>query len=193
MPTNNCNTIVNNMFAYGPNGKVFFAAINFLGRWADNSLTACFLHHMKAKIGDFKICINQGFPWSGKAYRMLLGWVMNRASRHLHCDVFNCLLLISNIHMLLQHASEWGMRGLQGTFPHCKKHFPRDLKQQRQVLKAIVIMHNFQTDYIGYNQILTVFDPKYVCMQNLQGYGRITQKQYYFHPGDYDIEVDGSG
>jgi hypothetical protein len=25
----NCNTMVNNVFAFGPNGKVFFAAVNF--------------------------------------------------------------------------------------------------------------------------------------------------------------------
>jgi hypothetical protein len=36
----NCNTMVNNVFAYGPDGKVFFEAINFPGSWADGSLTA---------------------------------------------------------------------------------------------------------------------------------------------------------
>jgi hypothetical protein len=39
-----CDTMVNNVFAYGPDGKVFFAAINFPGSWADGSLTARFLH-----------------------------------------------------------------------------------------------------------------------------------------------------
>jgi hypothetical protein len=57
-----CDTMVNNVFAYGPDWKVFFAAINFPGSWADGSLTARFMHHMKSKIGNFKICIDQGFP-----------------------------------------------------------------------------------------------------------------------------------
>jgi hypothetical protein len=35
-----CDTNLNNVFAYGPDGKVFFAAINFPGSWADGSLTA---------------------------------------------------------------------------------------------------------------------------------------------------------
>ncbi len=30
-----CNTMVNNLFAYGPDGMVFLAAINFPGSWAD--------------------------------------------------------------------------------------------------------------------------------------------------------------
>jgi hypothetical protein len=37
-----CDTMVNNVFAYGPDGKVFFAAINFPGSWTDGSLTAQF-------------------------------------------------------------------------------------------------------------------------------------------------------
>jgi hypothetical protein len=34
-----CNTMVNNVFAYGPDGKVFFAAINFPSSRADGSVT----------------------------------------------------------------------------------------------------------------------------------------------------------
>ncbi len=57
-----CNMMVNNVFAYGPDGKVFFAAINLPGSWADGSLMACFLHKMKRKIGNYKISVDQGFP-----------------------------------------------------------------------------------------------------------------------------------
>ena len=41
------------------------------------------------------------------------------------------------------------MRGLQGTFPRCKKCLPGDDKMQRLVLDAIVLVHNFQTEYVG--------------------------------------------
>ena len=36
----NCDTMVNNEFAYRPDGKAFFAVINLSGSWADGSLTA---------------------------------------------------------------------------------------------------------------------------------------------------------
>ena len=49
--------MVNNAFAYGPDGKVFFAAINFPGSWADSSLTAQFLHQMKRRFGGSKTII----------------------------------------------------------------------------------------------------------------------------------------
>ncbi len=42
-----CDTMVNNIFAYGPDGKVFFAVVNFPGSWADGALTARFLHIIK--------------------------------------------------------------------------------------------------------------------------------------------------
>jgi hypothetical protein len=63
--------------------------------------------------------------------------------------------------------------------------------QQRLVLEAIVLVHNFQTKYVGYSQILSVFDLEYVCIENLHGYNQIAQ--YYYRPGEYDSEVDGSG
>ncbi len=57
-----------------------------------------------------------GFPRSGDAYGTFVGPITKRAARQLHRDVRDYLLLISNVHTSLWQASEWGMRGLQGTF-----------------------------------------------------------------------------
>jgi hypothetical protein len=122
----NCDTMVNNVFAYDPDEKVFFAAINFPGSWADGSSTSRFLHQMKRRMLSYKICNDQGFPQSGDAYGTFVGPITKRAARCLHHDVCNYLLLILNVHTLLHQASEWGMRGLQGTFPRCKKRLPSD-------------------------------------------------------------------
>jgi hypothetical protein len=114
-----CDTMDNNVFAFGPDGKVFFAAVNFPGNWADSSLTARFLHQMKKRIGRFKICVDQGFPRGGDASGTFVGLVLKRHARRLHRDVLNYLLRISNVHTLLRQTSEWGMHGMQGTFPRC--------------------------------------------------------------------------
>jgi hypothetical protein len=106
---------------YGPDGKVFFAAVNFPGSWADGALTARFLHALKNKIGEYKICVDQSFPRSGEAYGTLVGPVTKWAARRLHRGVREYLLRISNVHTSLRQASKWGMCGLQGTFPHWKK------------------------------------------------------------------------
>jgi hypothetical protein len=68
-----CDTMVNNVFAFGPDGKFFFAAVNFPGSWTDGSLTALFLHQMKRRIGHFKICVDQGFPRGKDAYGRFVG------------------------------------------------------------------------------------------------------------------------
>ena len=80
------------------------------------------------------------------------------------------------------------MRELQGTFPCCKSCLPSYSVQRRLVLEAIILVHNFGTDYVGYSQIKTVFDSKYVWCKNLYGYDRIAQ--YYFRLGDYNSKVD---
>jgi hypothetical protein len=184
----NCDTMVNNVLAYGPDGKVFFAAVNFPGSWADGSLSARFLHYVKRKVGAYKICVDQGFPRSGDAHGTFVGPVTKRQAQRLHRDVQNYLLKISYVHTLLRQASKWGMRGLQRTFPCCKSCLPSNSVQRRLVLEAIILVHNFSTDYVGYSQIKTVFDSKYVRCKNLYRYDRIAQ--YYFRPGDNNSKVD---
>ncbi len=42
---------------------------------------------------------------------------------------------------------------MQGTFPRCKKCLPSDDEMHHLVVDAIVLVHNFRTDYVGYSQI----------------------------------------
>ncbi len=57
-----CDTMINKVLVFGPDGKVFVCAINYLGSWSDGTLTACFFSHIKERIGDYTICIDQGSP-----------------------------------------------------------------------------------------------------------------------------------
>ena len=129
--------MVNNVFAYGPDGKVIFVAINFPGSWADGSLKAGFLGHLKAKIGDYKICVKQGFSQNGDAYGTLVGPVSKQQARRFHRGICDYLLRRSNVHTLLQQASEWGMCGL----PLRMKHLHSNSVQRHLVLEAIVLVH----------------------------------------------------
>ena len=183
-----CDTMVNNILAYGPDGKVFFCAINFPGSWADGSVIARFLPYILERIGSYKIVVDQGFPRSGAAQNVLVGPLSKRAARRLHPTICDYLLRISNIYTSLSQASEWGMRGLQGTFPRCKKRLPSDAAKRRLVLENIVLIHNFRTGMVGYNQIRTVFDIEYERIRSLDGYNRI--RQYYFWLGDYHTSED---
>jgi hypothetical protein len=61
-----CDTAVNNVLAYGPDGKVFQCALNFPGSWTDGKLSAHFIEFIKRKIGRYKICVDQGIPHQGE-------------------------------------------------------------------------------------------------------------------------------
>jgi hypothetical protein len=42
-----CDTTVNNVLAYGPDGKVFLCALNFPGSWTNGKLSAHFIEFIK--------------------------------------------------------------------------------------------------------------------------------------------------
>ena len=178
-------TMVNNIIAYGPDGKVFLAAINFPGSWHDGSITANILPYIRERIGNYKMCVDQGFPRSGDASFILVGPISRRQARRLAANLRQYLLTISNVYVSLRQASEWGMRGLQGTFPRFKKRLPGNAFKRSLVIKSIVFIHNFRTEIVGLNQIRTVFDPEYERYISLHGYDRI--RRYYFTNDDvYD-------
>eukprot|EP00804_Cyclotella_cryptica_P016741 CCRYP_002055-RA/>CCRYP_002055-RA protein AED:0.07 eAED:0.07 QI:0/-1/0/1/-1/1/1/0/232 len=183
-----CNTTMNNVFTYGPDGKVFLAAINFPGSWADGSLCTRFLDSIRRRIGHYKICVDQRFPRSGDAWNILVGPMNKRSARRLHPAMHEYVLRVSNVYTLLRQFSEWGMRALQASFPRCKKCLPSDSKQRRLVVQSIILTHNFRTDIVGRNQIKTVFDPEYERYVKLEGYDRIGQ--YYLQPGDFNSDSD---
>ena len=66
-------TMIKNVFAYGPDGRVCLCAINFPSSWHDGSICANILPHIKAKIGTYKICVDTGFPRCGEASDILVG------------------------------------------------------------------------------------------------------------------------
>ncbi len=144
-----CETTVNSVFTYGPDGKVFIAAINFPGSWADGSLCARFLHSICRRIGHYKICVDQGFPRSGDAWNILVGPMNEHSAWRLHPTMRDYLLHVSNVYTSLRQSSEWGMRALQGSFPRCKKCLPSNFMQRRLVLESIILIHNFRTDIVG--------------------------------------------
>jgi hypothetical protein len=65
------------------------------------------------------------------------------------------------------------MRGLQGSFPRCKKRLPGNPEKHKLVIQYIIFVHNFRTEIVGLNQIKTVFDPEYERYISQRGYDGI--------------------
>jgi hypothetical protein len=71
------------------------------------------------------MCVDQGFPRSGDAADVLVGPISRSYAYKLAPNLRPYLLFfLSNVYTSLRQASEWGMRGVQGSFLKCKKRLP---------------------------------------------------------------------
>ena len=128
-----CDIMVNNIFAYTVDRRVFLCGLNFPGSWHDESICAKLMPIIWEKIHVFKNFVDQGFSQSGDAYDILVGPISRRP------EVICCLFFIHTswscqIKLVsLKQASEWGVhRGLQGSFPHFKKWLPSDATKRKK-------------------------------------------------------------
>jgi len=94
-------TMVNNIIAYGLDGKVFLCAINFPGSWYYGSITANILLYICKMIGSYKMCVDQGFPRSQDTALILVGPISDRQAVHLAANLQPYLIKISNINVSL--------------------------------------------------------------------------------------------
>ena len=172
-------TCVNNVLNYGPDGKVFQCGINFPGSWHDSNITSHFFSYLQRKIGDYRICVDQGFPRSGLAYDIFVGPMKKKRIDKLSPILKETMLDLCAAYVSLRQASEWGMRALQGTFPRLKRRLPSDKHNRLKIIYSCVLLHKFRTTRMGINQIGTVFDEHYMRVRNLQSYDRI--RQYFLH------------
>ena len=59
-----------------------------------------------------------------------------------------------------QQAAEWGMRGLQGSFPRLKDHNISEENGERAIiLKFITLLYNYRVRSAGINRILNHYMP----------------------------------
>jgi hypothetical protein len=154
-------TMVNNVLAFGPDGKVFIAAINYPGSWHDGAITMDIIEFLHEHLNGKKICVDQGFPRSGRALDILVGPYSEKSARKLSPILRSFLLILAAVYTSLRQASEWGMRGLQGTFPRLCCRLPSSRKKRYRIILSIILIHNFRTELVGLNRIATVFNPEY--------------------------------
>ena len=61
----------------------------------------------------------------------------------------------------VRQLSEWGMRGLQASFPRLKDRLPyEEVGERRVILRLIVLLYNFRASTVGFNQIQTTYMPQ---------------------------------
>lgn len=168
-------TTCNNVLAFAPTGKVFAAALNYPGSYHDAKVCHSIIDWALESLGDYAICVDQGFPRNGPLWGKFVGPMSRRQRRSILPEYQAFLAELHGLYVSLRQASEWGMRALQGTFPRIKSRLPSDKDKRLMIILGVVLLHNFRTDIVGLNQIATVFNPHYEQYIHLSHYDRISR------------------
>ncbi len=130
---------------------------------------------LDGKIGLYKLCVDQGFPRSGDLFDKFVGPLSVNARKNLAPVLRQHIIEQHNIYVSLRQSSEWGMRALQGSFSRLKSRLTSNADKRHNIILGIVLLHNFRTEFVGLNQIATVFNPHYEQYVNIDGYDRIAR------------------
>ncbi len=168
-------TCCNNVFLFGPDGILYFASFNAPGSWHDSMVAAWLIDEAANFLGAFKICVDKGFPMSGRVFDKFVGPLstkrLNQIARNLRAHI----QMMSHIYTSLRQGSEWGMRALQGSFARLTSRMTSCKETRATIIEAFFLLHNFRTTHVGINQIATVFNPEYEQYINLYGYDKISR------------------
>lgn len=169
---------INNVLAFSPKGKIFYASYNFPGSWHDSQVVHSLARTVVEKIGDYALCVDQGFPRSDELFDKFVGPISKQTISKLSRIVKTQVIKRSHKITSLRQSAEWGMRALQGSFVRLKSRLTSNSSKRKKILLSIFLLHNFRTHYVRINQISTVFNPHYERYINIEGYDRIAR---YFH------------
>ena len=181
-----CDTCVNNVLLFSPEGKILFAAINFPGSWHDSAVSFDLIRTVLDAVGDedFAFCVDQGFPRSGLLQDKFVGPYSKKFLKKLDAVVRELLLERIHRYISLRQSAEWGMRALQGTFTRLKSRLTSNNRMRKLIIETVILLSNFRTAHVGLNQIATVFNPHYEQVINLDGYDRIAR--YFYNGNDFN-------
>jgi len=150
-------TYVSNVFVFTPDGVIVSCAINFPGCIHD-SLVAdygdiyeklkCHVDQFGGKGVDDSAFTSRRYPFIIKSARTLQ-------------SATNYEISLNEDATSLRQSAEWGIRGLQGSFPRLTEDIVYEEDGERYLfLSTTVLLYNFRARYVGYNQIRSVFLPE---------------------------------
>ena len=162
---------VSNLFVFSPDGLIRACLLNAPGSWHDSTLASVSsiydkldeINDRERTHGGAQVVVDSAF---GRESRPSL-----LKSHQTNFDQDGNVRMNQNIHHAatsVRQLSEWGMRGLQASFPRLKDRLPyEEVGEWRIILRMIVLLYNFRASTVGFNQIQTVYMPE-LCQNALQ-------------------------
>jgi hypothetical protein len=150
---------VSNLFLFSPDGKVRASYINAPGTWHDSHL---------ANQGNIYRLVDDLYQRTGSRIVADSAFAANHrpsilTSRQNNVDNQGNIPQRSDVHRQatsVRQMAEWGMRGLQGSFPRLKDRILYEERGERRlILHMIVLLYNFRASTVGQNQIQSSFMP----------------------------------
>ena len=88
-----CDTCVNNVFLFSPEGKIIHAANNFPGSWHDSAVLFDLIERfLSLEENDFAFCVDQGFPRKGRVEDKFVGPYSKTFLKKMDAEVRQLLL-----------------------------------------------------------------------------------------------------
>ncbi len=148
------------IFVFAPTGLVVAASVNNPGSWhdsfiAENSGTYNKLEDAFLLTGG--ICVVDA-AFSLKRCSFLI-----KSGKEPTANSAEQIIVRDAQATSLRQSAEWGMRGLQGSFPRLKEKitYSDDVTDRRLFLSLIPMLYNFRTTFVGLNQIRSHFFPAF--------------------------------
>ena len=150
---------VSNLFLFSPDGRIRACYINCPGTFHDSTMANMskiydLIDNLYGEMGT-KVVIDSAFSADNRqsVYKSYQNNIDNsgrvRQSSAIHRQATS-----------VRQLAEWGMRGLQGSFPRLKDRLLYEERGERRViLEMIVLLYNYRASTVGMNQIQSSFMP----------------------------------
>lgn len=151
---------VSNLFLFSPDGKIRKCFLNAPGCWHDSTLAnASMMYHALDDIyhrnHHAQVVVDSAFnkdrwPCLIKSRQNIID---NQGNVRENSQVFRSATSV-------RQMAEWGMRGLQGSFPRLLDRLDYEERGERKIiLNLVVLLYNFRASTVGMNQIRAVYTP----------------------------------
>jgi hypothetical protein len=150
---------VSNLFLFSPDGKIRASYINAPGTFHDSTMANMSgiynqIDDVYHRLGS-KVVVDSAF--SGDNRQSLY-----KSHQH-NMDQHGNIRQQREVHRQatsVRQLSEWGMRGLQGSFPRLKDRLIYEERGERRIiLEMLVLLYNYRASTVGINQIQSTYMP----------------------------------
>ena len=151
------NHFVTNIFAFAPNGSIIAYTLNGPGTWHDSTLA-----HWGSSYSKLQKCWEEhhGKVLMDSAFASNMYEFIIQSSQNIPVTEGRQAMLLGQQATSCRQSAEWGMRGLQGSFPRLKDRIIYEENgEQAIILRFITLLYNYKVQNVGINQILSHYMP----------------------------------